>query len=181
MTTTLSPADRVRLSWLSARYDFWLDLKSVPRRVRRDLRQELVANVRDAAADIGVSRAIANVGSTRQLARENVVDGELRSAWSAAITAGLTTIASLVVGFLLLSLYYVEGVLDAGADETVSSWLFPFYGSQITVEPETTAGFGFEVNPGPLPFIVGLVVFVAVAKPWRSTRRQSVQQAANLL
>lgn len=179
MTTPLPLTDRLRLSWLSARYDFWLDLKSVPRRVRRDLRHELVANVRDAATDMGVPQAIANVGGTRRLARENVVDGELRSAWSAAITAGLSTIAGLVVGFLFLSLYYIEGVLDSGADETVGSWLFPFYGSQITVEPETTAGFGFEVSPGPLPIVAGLVVFVAVAKPWRAINRGAAEEAVN--
>ena len=179
MTTTQSPADRLRLSWLSARYDFWLDLNSVPRRDRRELRNELRSNVTDAASDVGMRTAIANVGSARHLARQTALDGDLRSPWSSAITASVSTLAGLMVGFLLLSLYYVEGVLDSGNDEVVSSWLFPFLGSQVEVEPETAAGLGFSVSPGPLPFIVALLVFVLVAKPWRAIHRQSVEETVN--
>ena len=179
MNNTHTPADRMRLSWLSARYDFWLDLNSVPRRSRRELRNELLANVHDAASDLEVPTAIANIGSVRRLARQTALDGELRSPWSAAIVASLSTLAGLIVAFLLLSLYYIEGVLDSGPDAVVSSWLFPFFGSQVEVEPETAAGFGFGVSPGPLPFIAAVLVFVAVAKPWRAIGRQTVQEPIN--
>lgn len=175
--TTRKPStiDRLRIAWLSARYDLWLDLASVPRRDRRDLRSELVANVNDAATVVGVPTAISNIGSVRRMAKQTVLEGELRSAWTAAFTAGFSTIVGLTLGFLLLSLYYIEGVLDAGSDQTVSSWLFPFFGSLIEVEPATTDGLGFTVYPGPLPFVAGIVVFVVIAKPWRALRRNQAE------
>lgn len=171
-----STIDRLRIAWLSARYDLWLDLASVPRRDRRDLRSELVANVNDAAAVVGVPPAIANIGSVRRLAKQTAYEGDLRSAWTAAIVAGFSTVVGLFVGFLFLSLYYIEGVLDAGSDEVVSSWLFPFYGSMVEVEPATADGLGFTVSPGFLPFVAGLVVFVAIAKPWRAIRRHQAER-----
>ena len=175
-TPNHSIIDRLRIAWLSARYDLWLDLASVPRRDRRDLRSELVANVNDAASVAGVPTAIANIGSVRRLAKQTALDGELRSAWTAAITAGFSTLVGLTLGFFFLSLYYIEGVLDAGSNEVVSSWLFPFFGSMIEVEPATTDGLGFTVNPGLLPFIAGIVVFVVVAKPWRAMRRSQAER-----
>jgi hypothetical protein len=179
MSKTHSFTDRLRLAWLSARYDFWLDLNSVPRRDRRELRNELLSNVHDAAADVGVRNATANIGKLRHLARQTARDGELRSAWSAAITASLTTVAALIVGFLFLSLYYVEGVLDSGTDQVVTSSLFPFFGSQIEVEPATADGLGFSVSPGALPLLTGVLVFIVVAKPWRALRRPTTDTPVN--
>ncbi len=175
-TPNHSIIDRLRIAWLSARYDLWLDLASVPRRDRRDLRSELVANVNDAAAVVGVPSAIANIGSVRRLAKQTALDGELRSAWTAAITAGFSTLVGLTIGFFFLSLYYIDGALDAGSNEVVSSWLFPFFGSMVEVEPATTDGLGFSVSPGPLPFIAGIIVFVVVAKPWRAIRRDQAKR-----
>ncbi len=40
----LSVVDRIRIEWAAMRFDFWLDLHSVPRKKRRELRHELKSN-----------------------------------------------------------------------------------------------------------------------------------------
>lgn len=51
--------DRVRIERAVLGYDWWLDLRGTPWRRRRDLRSELRANLRDAAAHIGARAAVA--------------------------------------------------------------------------------------------------------------------------
>jgi hypothetical protein len=85
--------DKLRILWAGARYNFWLDLHSVPNRKRRDLRRELKANLVQAAANIGTSKALLNIGSLRKLASASTQDGVLRSRWSAGFSVGLITSA----------------------------------------------------------------------------------------
>lgn len=53
-------------------HDFWLDINSVPSHRRRELRTELKSNLRDAAVDIGLNKALTNIGGTRRLAADLV-------------------------------------------------------------------------------------------------------------
>lgn len=169
-TADLSALDRSRISWAGTRYDFWLDVNSVPRKHRKALRSELRSNLAEASAVDGVSKALDNVGPLRRLASDVAHDGRLRSRWLAGWVAAVGTLAVIVVAFFLLSLYYSEGVLDAGATGPVRTSLFPFVGSQVTVDPSND-GIAWTLAPGPLPLIGGLVAWVLVAKPWRSLRR----------
>lgn len=166
-TRPLSLTDRARIGWASARYDVWLDLYSVPRKQRRELRAELAANLHDAADDVGIGRALANIGSLRALAAATTRDGTLRSPWLAGWLAAWCALATTLVAFLVLTLYYTEGVLDAGASEPIRSSLFPFVGSEVTVDPSTT-GVEWTFEPGPMPLVVAVVAWSVVAKPWRS-------------
>ncbi len=162
--------ENIRLWWAKFRYDFWLDVYCVGRRDRRDLRRELAANLREAAADVGMGPALVGVGGLRRLARESSRDIR-RSSWSAGISAGLIVAALSLVSFFFLSLYYAEGVIDAGVGRPVSSWLFPFVGSSVEVHDEGGSGLTVSVSPGVLPFVLGLAAFVLVARPWRALRR----------
>jgi len=162
--------DNVRLWWAQFRYDFWLDIYGVGRRDRRDLRRELAGNLRAAAADVGMGRALLGVGGLRTLAHESSREIR-RSSWSAGISAGLVVAALTLVAFFFLSLYYAEGVLDSGVGTPVSSWLFPFVGSSVEVHDEGGAGLAVTMSPGVLPVVLGLAAFVAVARPWRALRR----------
>lgn len=162
----LATADRVRIAFVAFRYDFCLDLHSVPRNRRRALRAELKSNLNDAAHDVGVRSALSSLGSVRTLAAETTRDGQLRSRWTAGWVAGATALAILLTTFSFLMLYWTEGVLDAGAAEPVRSSLFPFFGSTVEVDP-ADGGVVWSMQPGPVPFVVGLVVWLFVAKPWR--------------
>lgn len=176
MTTPGSPhqplpiLDRLRVTWACARYDLWLDLRSVPRRHRSQLRRELKANLIDASADVGAAQALANVGSLRQLATDTVDDGRLRSSWLVGVTAGMGAMALFIVLFMVATLYYAEGVLDAGVTEPISSGLFPFVGSKVTVDP-SNGGIAWTIETGPAPLVIALVTGLVVARPWRSLRR----------
>ncbi len=163
-----SIVDRARVWGASLRYDFWLDLNSVPARRRRSLRSELRANLAEAASSVGATTAIRRVGSLRTMAREAVVDDVSRPRWLAGWWAGLSTFATLALVFMLMALVYAEGVLDSGVTTPVSSGLFPFVGSEVTVDPSPTGGgLAVSMAPGFGPLLVALVVFVLVARPWR--------------
>ena len=165
----LSRLHRIRLWWASSRYDLWLDLYCVPRKQRRGLRAELESNLTDAASHIGLPAALTKLGSLRQLAVNTSRDGQLRSRWIAGFVAAISALALSLVAFLSLTLYYAEGVLDAGGSEPVTSSLFPYFGSNVTVDQ--SSGLEFTMEPGPLPLVLALAVWLLVAAPWRSVRR----------
>ena len=173
-TTTAATAhhsvvDRIRIAWAGTRYDFWLDVNSVPRRRRRELRTELKANLFEASDDVGVTSALRRVGHLRTLASETTRDGQLRSPWRAGCVAAAAMLTMTVLAFFVLMLSYTEGVLDSGADTAISSGLFPFFGSRITVDPSAN-GLSWSLETGPLPLIAAAAAFVLVAKPWRSLK-----------
>ena len=167
---SLSLAERARVGWVCARYDFWLDLNSVRRKHRKELRAELKSNLVDASGRIGVSEAVGNLGSLRHLAAETVRDGQLRSPWLAGWVAGWTVLALAVAAFFSLGLYYTEGVLDSGITESVESSLFPFFGSNIVVD-QSAGGIQWEFATGPMPLVWAFLTWLLVAKPWRSLNR----------
>ncbi len=166
MASGLSWLDRLRIGWAGVRYNFWLDLRFVRSKVRRELRRELVANLREAAADVGVSRALANVGSLRTLATEVARPDESQPRWYAGPIAGLAAAAGSFALFLAQAATYAEGVLDADVDREVSSGLFPFPWSQVTVSPGDD-GMSVAAQSGPLPMILALAIGLVVARPWR--------------
>lgn len=166
----LSVLDRARVAFAGRRYDFWLDLRYVRRRTRRDLRTELTANLTEAAADVGVSQALANVGSLRTLAADATRTDEPAARWYAGTIAALTAFTASLFLFVVQALTYVEGVLDSGTDDgEVGSSLFPFLWSEVVVEPSSD-GFAFTLFPGPMPIVFAAVVGAVVARPWRAIR-----------
>ncbi len=167
ITQRVSTVDKARIAFAGFRYDFWLDLRSVPRRRRRELRSELKSNLTDAALHVGIGPALGSLGSLRGLAAETTRDGQLRSRWTAGWTVAVTTLVVLFFAFLVLTLYWTEGALDAGATEPVRSSLFPFFGSTIELDPSND-GLAWSTEPGPMPFVVAVAVGLLVAKPWRS-------------
>ncbi len=176
----LSTLDRTRLWWASVRYDFWLDLYNVPRTQRKALRAELKSNLTDAACHVGLRSAFAKVGGLRRLAANMSREGQLRSRWVAGFAAAISTLAISLLAFLFLTMYYAEGVLDANATESVTSSLFPYFGSNVTVDP--SSGLELAIEPGPMPLVVAIAVWLLVAAPWRSLgHRSDVMSGAEVL
>jgi len=168
-TAAFSTLDRTRLWWASSRYDFWLDVYCVPRKQRRALRTELKSNLTDAASHVGLQAALVKLGSLRHLAADTSRDGQLRSRWVAGFVAAASALALSLVAFVVLTLYYAEGVLDSNATEPVTSSLFPYLGSNVTVDQ--SSGLEFTMQPGPLPLVLAGAVWLVVAAPWRSLGR----------
>lgn len=166
--------DKTRVWWAGAQYDLWLDLYCVPGRTRKGLRQEFTANLTEAIAHVGAREALTSLGGLRKLAAQTSRDAELRSRWLAGAVIGMLTFGVLAILFLLASLNYASGVIDSGVTQPVAGAVFPFAGSWVEAH-NVGAGEGLSVsaNPGPALPLLALLVFLAVARPWRSLRRSS--------
>lgn len=169
---TPSLLDRARIASAGVRYDFWLDVCSVPRTQRRALRAELKTNLDDAGGRVGVGRALSSVGSLRCLASRSARQGRLSARWAAGAVTAAATVVGLLAIFVIATLYWGEGVLDAGGTETVQSSLFPFFGSRVGISPADD-GVAWSMNTGPLPFVSAFAIWLIVTRPWRSLRLRS--------
>lgn len=160
---------KARIAFAGVRYNFWLDLYSVPRTQRRTLRAELTTNLDDAARCVGVGRALSSVGSLRCLAARSAPHGRHGTRWAAGAVAAAATVVGLLAVFVIATLYWGEGVLEAGGTETVRSGLFPFFGSRVGISPADDR-VAWSMETGPVPLIAAFVVWLIVTRPWRSLR-----------
>ncbi|SDS47523.1 hypothetical protein SAMN04488570_1959 [Nocardioides scoriae] len=168
----MNTLDRARLGLYVLRHDFWLDLHDVPRRRRRELREELRANVADASHDVGTEAALAGLGSPRTLARENaagtVGTRGARARWTAGLQWGVAAFVVMMLLWTLSVLAFVDGVTAAGATGRVTGSVFPWGGS-VTAE----VGSGLQVwgTVPPSIWVLTLVAAVLGARPWLLARR----------
>jgi hypothetical protein len=160
--------DQSRIAWTVARYNFWMDSRGVPHKVRKGLVQELTANLTDATAQQGSRAAVLAVGSPRTLAYAAGEGHEGRPRWSyAAGVAGLV-LAGLSYAWMFTLFGFSDGVLASGVTgREVSGTSFP-WGTELTatVQPGNAA---FSIG-GTLPWaipVLTLLVFLVSAQPWR--------------
>ncbi len=165
--------DRVRIERAVLSYDWWLDLRGTPARRRRDLRAELRGNLRDAAAHTGARPAVAALGSTRQMAAEAAVGDPSRPRWAVGIYCGIAALMLTLFVALLAGLAWADGVMDADPSEPVRGSVTLLPGSSMEYAP-LEKGFTVSSSVGWLPVVVGALVFVLVARPWRAVRRTPV-------
>jgi hypothetical protein len=159
--------DRIRIERAVLSYDWWLDLRGTPWRRRRDLRSELRANLRDAAAHTGARPAVAALGSTRQMAVEAHPHDLSRPRWAVGVYSGVTALMLTLLGALLASLAWADGVMSADPEEPVSGSVTLLPGSSMEYVP-LADGFSVTSGVGWLPVAVGLLVFLVVSRPWRT-------------
>lgn len=165
--------DRGRIERAVLGYDWWLDLRGASWRRRRDLRAELRANLRDAAARTGARQAVASLGSTRQMAAESSADDPSRPRWAVGIYGGVAALMLMLLVALLAGLAWADGVMSADPSEPVRGSVTLLPGSSMEYVP-LADGFAVSSSVGWLPVAVGLVTFVLVARPWRALRRNRV-------
>ena len=165
--------DRVRIEQAVLSYDWWLDLRGTPWRRRRDLRSELRANLRDAAAHTGAPAAVAALGSTRQMAADAALADPTRPRWAVGLYSGISALALTLFVALLAGLAWADGVMSADPTEPVRGSVTLLPGSSMEYAP-LADGFSVSSSVGWLPVAVGLLAFVVVARPWRAVRRSTV-------
>ena len=165
--------DRARIERAVLSYDFWLDLRGTPWRRRRDLRRELRANLREAAARSGGRGAVAALGNTRQMAADAWDEDATRPRWTAGAQSGFAALLVTLLGALLATTAWADGVMSADPSKPVRGSVTLLPGSSMEYAP---LGDGFVVSSsvGWLPVAVGLLAFVVVARPWRAIRRSPV-------
>ncbi len=120
---------------------------------------------------MSIGPALGRVGSLRCLASRSAPQGRRRGNWAAGAVAAVATAVGLLAVFVIATLYWGEGVLDAGGTETETarSSLFPFFGSRVEISPADDR-VAWSMETGPVPFIAAFVVWLIVTRPWRSLR-----------
>ena len=162
--------DRLRLESALVRYDFWLEMRGVRGSRRRELRRELRANLTEATADVGATRALFGIGSPQQLAYAATEADPTRPTWSLAMVWASLTFAVLLVAMALTSLTILPTVDAADTRGEVSLSPFPWFGTTFTAEAGPGSfGAGVE-TPWPL-LVLPLLVLVLGARPWLPLRR----------
>ncbi|WP_088287804.1 hypothetical protein [Kineosporia sp. A_224] len=167
--------DKIRVGEAVSSYDFWLGLRGVTSRRRRELRAELRANLWDATQRVGAKEAIAAVGPLRTLAYDSVPE-RTGPRWGYGVAAGFVALQFFLMGQVLLTTVVVDTAEAAHASRLdVAVTLVP--GMTVQYEDTVAGGFSFGASFGPACLVVGLVTFVLVSQPWRLLHRRSAVPA----
>ena len=158
----LSLPDRTRLELFIRRLDW--HLTDLPYARVRQIRRELRANARSAAAELGMRQALANLGQPRALAA-GYISAEGRPL--PRYLPGVAWAVAAAIGYSLLVQVYGFGVLDGqlyshGTGPVRTSFL------GATVEAvQTAGGFHFGVTMNAWLLAVAAVAFLVGGRMWR--------------
>ena len=171
----MSLIDRFRRENAVQQYDFWLDLRGVPMRRRRELRRELRANLTEASADVGMTRALFGIGSPKQLAHETAPDDPTRPRWGLGALVAALVFGLVAFGVMYTATTYTSGVEASGVTgQTVRGFVFPWHGVEFSARIEPDRG-GLATGAANVQYyLLGppLLAFLLVAQPWRLLRRR---------
>jgi hypothetical protein len=186
MTRTLTWLDRLRIE----RVVWSLDqrLYDLPRRSRIAKRQEVRANLRAAATDIGTVAALRNIGNSRQLAveyRAAEFGDEPRPSWLAAGLFFLTAQLFFTAFLSDAANAFGDGIRAANPDATGTYTWSGLHYVQSSVTYTFVKGDGSSVGGAwtPLAWAIWVVATVLVGRLWRVVplwrrRRAAVTQKA---
>ena len=170
MTHTVTWIDRLRIE----RVVWALDqrLYDLPRKSRIAKRREVRENLRTAAADIGTTNALRNIGNSRQLAveyRDAEFGNQPRPSWLAAAIFLLT--GQLIFTSLLseAAMAFGEGITAADPHATGTFTWAGIHYVQSSVTYTYANGQGDSVGGAwtPLAWALWLIATVLVGRLWR--------------
>ena len=170
MTRALSLADRWRRYWYLQGVELRLD--AMPGRRRRAVLAELKANLEIAAAETGMTAALADLGRPVDLARQ-YLDQEpaLRPHWNAGALAAGAVLAAWLYGTLFYTIGMVDALASAGGGRATGTFL----GTRVAAvsTPEEISGQFSGLPWGPL--LVMVLTFLLVSRVWNllPSRRRS--------
>lgn len=163
--------DRFRIENAVQTYDFWLELRGMRSRRRKEARRELRTNLRDAAADVGVTQALFNIGSPKELAYAMTPEATQRPRWSLGAMWASLAFVVVVFGLMYTASTFTSGVDASGVvGQQVTGFVFPWFGVDFMARIEPNRG-GLAVGAGKAQwYVLGLplLAFVLAARPWRA-------------
>jgi hypothetical protein len=167
MSGELSMTDRVR-RW-SYLQDVELWLEPMANRRRREIVRELRSNLADAAADVGMTQAISDLGRPRDLAREYVqAEPRRRPNWS----LGVLALGAVLLISVLALLSYLAGMADALIASGGGTAEGSFLGLEVVTEASQTA-LAWELTGWSWPLaIAALLALLLGAQVWRYLPRR---------
>ena len=161
--TRLRLFDRARREWFITKVDFLA--QDVPGGYRKGMRRELRSDLTAAAGDVGMARAVRDLGSAAALAQGlKLAEGRrLWHPWTGVIT--FTVVLYAWVGMLLATMNALIAAArqlgDGGTVTVHASWL----GSTVTVtEGQLISG---SVETSVLALAVMVIVPLIAARAWR--------------
>lgn len=163
-TARLRLTDRLRRNWYVTKIDFLA--QDVPGGYRRAMRRELRSDLAAAAADVGMSQAVRDLGPASVLAHQlKLAEGrKLPHMWTGVITFAIILYAW--AGMIMATMYaLIEAAIQLGGDRVVTvhaSWL----GTKVVVTngPHLLSG---QVVPSGFTLAVVLAVPLLTARAWR--------------
>jgi hypothetical protein len=156
--------DRLQRDWYVSKVDFLA--QDVPSGYRKARRRELRSDLTAAAADLGMSQAVRDLGPASVLAHQlKLAEGrKLPHVWTGIIT--FTIILYAWAGMIMATTYaLLEAASQLGGDRTVTvhaSWL----GTNVVVTsgPHLLSG---QCDPSALTLVVLIVAPLLAARAWR--------------
>jgi len=163
-TARLRLTDRLRRDWYVTKVDFLA--QDVPAGYRKERRRELRSDLTAAAADVGMSQAVRDLGPASVLAHQlKLAEGrKLPHVWTGIIT--FTVILYAWAGMMMATTYALnEAATQLGGDRVVTvhaSWL----GTNVVVTngPHLLSG---QLEGSGLTLAVLIVVPLLAARTWR--------------
>lgn len=172
MTHPLSLADRWRRFWYLQSVELWLE--PMPGRRRRAVLRELRTNLGEAAADVGMARALSDLGRPGVLAR-TFLDEEPpgRPRW----VLGAVAASAVFAVWIYATLFYTLGMLDAlDATGTTVPARGSFLGTAVTaVSSDQELSAGFDGLPW-LPLLLMVLAFLLASRAWKALPRRGGRQ-----
>jgi len=163
-TARLRLTDRLRRNWYVTKIDFLA--QDVPGGYRRAMRRELQSDLAAAAADVGMSQAVRDLGPASVLAHQlKLAEGrKLPHVWTGVITFAIILYAW--AGMIMATARaLIEAAIQLGGDRTVTvhaSWL----GTNVAI---TNGPHLLSAHWQPSGLILAVVVVVPLlaARTWR--------------
>ncbi|MEO6019874.1 MAG: hypothetical protein ABIP45_06465 [Knoellia sp.] len=168
----MNTIDRLRHESTLARYDFWLEMRGIRSSRRRELRRELRANLAEASADVGTTKALFGIGSPKELAYAATETDASRPRWSQGLLWGAGVFALLMGWLAITGLNIIQTLDAAGSTAAVDVHPFPWFGTTFTVQ-SSPGTLEASINPLWQLLVLPLLVFLLVAQPWRLLRRRA--------
>jgi hypothetical protein len=169
-TTTTSPTltitDRLRRWSYLQDVELWLD--PMPGRRRREVLRELRADLGEAAADVGMARAIDDLGGARTLARA-YVDAEpvRRPSWVRGVLGVGAVLLVAEVGLIAYMFGMSDALLGSGGGSTEGDYL----GVRV-LTTATEAEMSWEMSGWSWPIMIAAALAFAVCSAsWRLLTR----------
>lgn len=159
---TLPLADRIRRWSYLQDVELWLD--PMPGRRRREVLRELRTNLADAAQDVGMARAIEDLGKPRALARSYLdTEPRRRPSWPLGVLGAGAVLAVALLALMAYAAGMADTLLATGGGTATGGFL----GLRVVTEASEN-GLGWEVSGWSWALSIATVLgFLLASASWR--------------
>lgn len=163
-TARLTPADRLRRDWYVTKVDFLA--QDVPSGFRKERRRELRSDLASAAADVGMTQAVSDLGPASVLAHQlKLAEGRKLPHWWTGVITWVIMLYAWIGMILATAFSLVEAAAQLRGDRTVTvhaNWL----GTTVTVTHGERV-LSAAVEGSGLTLVVLILISLVVARAWR--------------